>query len=410
MHKHLIPAGAVLTLMTTQLGAQIIVPGFGEAVDSATRLARQAVDPALDTAFDTATNLPDRAVEGARDRIERLARLVRKQREHLDFDREGQPARKGMLLISDPPADVVQRLEGTGFHVIGRELLADLDLSVLQVAIPDGMTLSGAQDALRQRLPEADVAADNLLFASGTAGRGKVAKPSQAVLPAPINAPVGVIDGGAGGAVEQQRGFASGAPVPGTHGSAVVSLLHVAGVRRVFVADVYGSDPAGGNTLAIARAFDWLVGRGVRVINISLVGPANPVLARAVAGAQRRGTIIVAPVGNDGPAAPPAYPASFPGVLAITGVDGRNRPLIEAGRAGHLDYAAPAADITASNARGQRVPVRGTSFASPLVAARAAAASGRNVREMLDREAVDLGPRGPDASYGRGLLCGTCRG
>lgn len=406
MHKHLIPAGAILALLTTPIGAQVMVPGLGNAVGSATRLARQAVDPALDTVPD----LPDRVVERARDRIARLARLVRKQRDVLDIDRDGQPARKGILLISDPPADVVQRLEGTGFQVIGRERLGDLDLSVVQVAIPRGMALSRAQSALRQRLPEAEVAADNLLFPSGIADPGKVAKPRQAVLSAPINTAVGVIDGGAAGAVEQQRGFASGAPVAGTHGSAVVSLLHGAGVRRVFVADVYGSDPAGGNTLAIARAFDWLVGRGVRVINISLVGPANPLLARAVAGAQRRGTTIVAPVGNDGPAAPPAYPASFPGVLAVTGVDGRNRPLIEAGRAGHLDYAAPAADITGVNARGQRIAIRGTSFAAPLVAARAAAASGGNVRETLDREAVDLGPRGPDASYGRGLLCGTCRG
>ncbi len=43
--------------------------------------------------------------------------------------------------------------------------------------------------------------------------------------------------------------------------------------------------------------------------------------------------MIVAAVGNDGPSARPAYPASYPGVLAVTGVDGRNRALIEAGRA-----------------------------------------------------------------------------
>ena len=83
---------------------------------------------------------------------------------------------------------------------------------------------------------------------------------------------------------------------------------------------------------------------------------------------------MVAAVGNDGPAAPPAYPASYPGVLAVTGVDGRNRALIEAGRALHLDYAAPAADMRAVNAKGKWIKVRGTSFAVPFVAARAAAA------------------------------------
>ena len=119
---------------------------------------------------------------------------------------------------------------------------------------------------------------------------------------------------------------------------------------------------------------------------------------------------MVAAVGNDGPAAPPAYPASYPGVIAVTGVDGRNRALIEAGRATHLDYAAPGADMLAVNAAGKWVRVRGTSYAAPLVAARAAAAlSGDNVTAALDREAVDLGRKGPDSTYGRGLLCGSCR-
>ena len=99
-------------------------------------------------------------------------------------------------------------------------------------------------------------------------------------------------------------------------------------------------------------------------------------------------------------------------VIAVTGVDGRNRALIEAGRALHLDYAAPGADFVATNAAGRWVRVRGTSYAAPLVAARAAAAiakGGGEVVTTLDHEAVDLGRKGPDATYGRGLLCGSCR-
>lgn len=406
MHKRLIPVGALLALVCPPLAAQVAVPGLRDTVGTVARLATDAIDPAIDTVAD----LPDRAQSLAQRRIERLSRLVRQQRALVDMDRDGQPARKGVLLISDPPADLAQRLEGSGFREIGRERLADIDVEVVQVAVPPGMGLSRAQDMLRDRLPGVEVGADNLLFPGGSVSTDRRAGARPVTAYGTIAGPVGVIDGGAAGAVEAQRGFATGAPVAGNHGSAVVLLLHGAGVRRVLVADVYGSDPAGGNALAIARAFDWLVGQGVRVVSISLVGPANPLLARAIAGAQRRGTTIVAPVGNDGPAAPPAYPASFPGVLAVTGVDGRNRPLIEAGRALHLDYAAPAADMRALDMRGRRVPVRGTSFAVPLVAARTAAAGHANVRDALDREAVDLGPRGPDATYGRGLICGPCRG
>ena len=94
----------------------------------------------------------------------------------------------------------------------------------------------------------------------------------------------------------------------------------------------------------------------------------------------------------------------------MTGVDVRGRALLEAGRALHLDYAAPGADILARNKSGKWREVRGTSYAVPLVAARAAAAldRGSSWRAALDREAEDLGPRGPDDRYGRGVLCRAC--
>jgi subtilisin family serine protease len=138
---------------------------------------------------------------------------------------------------------------------------------------------------------------------------------------------------------------------------------------------------------------------------MSLVGPPNPLVQRAVAQAQARGLRIVAPVGNDGRAAPPAYPASYPGVIAVTAVDARNRPLIEAGRSLHLDYAAPGADMAAAASNGGLARVRGTSFAVPLVAGRLAAHMGaRDPIAALDAEAD---PRGP--GLGRGVICRACR-
>ena len=99
-------------------------------------------------------------------------------------------------------------------------------------------------------------------------------------------------------------------------------------------------------------------------------------------------------------------------MVAVTAVDGKRRALIEAGRALHLDYAAPGADIYGRNAKGKRIGLRGTSFATPLVAARLARAmaQGRSWRAALDAEAVDLGRKGHDDTYGRGLVCGGCTG
>ena len=58
--------------------------------------------------------------------------------------------------------------------------------------------------------------------------------------------------------------------------------------------------------------------------------------------------MVVAAVGNDGPAAPPQYPACYDGVIAVTGVDANGKALLEAGRARHLDFAAPGADLAAA--------------------------------------------------------------
>jgi subtilisin family serine protease len=165
----------------------------------------------------------------------------------------------------------------------------------------------------------------------------------------------------------------------------------------LLVADVYGDDPAGGSAFAIVRALGWMAARGVRVVTVSLVGPANPLLDGAIRLARERGVTVVAAVGNDGPAAPPAYPASYPGVIAVTGIDGRGRVLPEAGRALHVDFAAPGADMRAADARGGSSAVRGTSFAAPLVAGRLFARGGL---EALRSEAARAKPP---------VLCGSCR-
>ena len=133
---------------------------------------------------------------------------------------------------------------------------------------------------------------------------------------------------------------------------------------------------------------------------------SDPVLAAAVKALQAKGIIVVAAVGNDGPAAPPQYPASYSGVVAVTGVDAKGKPLIEAGKPLHLDFAAPGADIAGAVPGGGWERLRGTSFAAPFVAASLA---------RLDRgnSAVALAALGSEArpakgAVGRGIVCGDC--
>jgi len=380
---------------------------------------------------DVAINSVDRLGRSLTEvRLERIAALVRTHRESVELDDRGEPAVRGVLVASGVDAAMIARAADEGFALIDRERIEGLDLDIARFRVPDGRSLARARKQLAKLLPGAEVDADNLYFASGAGGTG-AALPGAALAATTGSgkANLGLIDGGVAahpsvaGRVEQ-RGFAKGAPAASRHGTAVASLLigsdlvkGAAPGQRLLAADVYGTDPAGGNASAIARGLGWLAERGVAVTTISLVGPDNKLLALAVARAQARGMLIVAAVGNDGPAAPPAYPASYRGVLAVTGVDAKNRALPEAGRALHIDFAAPGDGVLAATGPASTDRLRGTSFAAPLVAGRLAL---RYPAPVVDRigpavaglvmEARDLGRKGRDKVYGHGLICGTCGG
>ncbi len=413
--------GRVISLMLAGLAgaasAQVGLPPVGQTLGNAVGNLAGTIEQSVGQTVDRMNGLdlvaPVRMAQAlVRDRVVRLDAFVRRNRAEIERDELGEPARRGAVLLVDPDPAAIETARGLGFTARPVEGLDALGLAPVELDAPSGLSLAEALKRLRTALPGKTLSSDPIHFPSGEAGAPRSA--GNNAMPA-LRTPVGLIDGGVAGAVpvSAQRGFAVGGPAPSDHATAIAALLRGAGVTRVLAADVYGKDPAGGGALAIAQALGWLAKENVPVVSISLVGPRNVLLDRAIAAASARGMTIVAAVGNDGPAAPPAFPASYPSVIAVTGVDGHERALIEAGRALHLDYAAPGADMKASNAKGRNVSVRGTSFAVPFVAARAAAAtdagkSAGALRETLDAEARDLGKKGPDDLYGRGLLCGSC--
>lgn len=385
------------------------LPGVGGVIGNATGT--------LDNTLAATERLKTREAQRLlRLRDQTLTQLLRRHSNVIERDVDGDLARRGELLAMEASPAQIVRLEKAGFGLIGREQIDGLNIEVVRLKVPAGLSLSLAQTRAAQIVPELEFSADHLHFAA--AASGSVTQPASlavslaALQAGSVDVPVGIIDSAPGQAVpvSATKGFAEGAPHPADHGSAVASLLRAAGVTNLWVADVYGKDPAGGNALAISKALGWLASSGCKVVTISLVGPRNALVERAVTAARARGLILVAAVGNDGPAAPPAYPASYDGVLAITGTDRKGRALIEAGRALHLDYAAPGAEVHALDAKGRGRIWRGTSFATPLAAARVAAAlsSGQRWRAVLDAEARDLGAKGPDEVYGKGQLCGGC--
>lgn len=130
----------------------------------------------------------------------------------------------------------------------------------------------------------------------------------------------------------------------------------------------------------------------------------------------KRGHLLVAAVGNDGPGALPLYPAAYAGVVGVTGVNASRRVLPEAAQGPQVMWSAPGAEMAVARSGGGYGVARGTSFAAPLVAGLLAAelrepdvAGAAAAVERLAAAAVDLGAPGRDPVYGRGLLAEDLR-
>ncbi|MFF7064689.1 peptidase S8 and S53 subtilisin kexin sedolisin [Pseudomonas sp. NPDC008258] len=107
------------------------------------------------------------------------------------------------------------------------------------------------------------------------------------------------------------------------HGSAVLAgVEREAGAVPLLVAQVF-SDQASTSALQVAAALLWLVEAGVTLVNLSLgLQQDRPVLHQACAEALAAGVLLCASSPAQGG---PVYPASYPGVLRLTG-DARCAP------------------------------------------------------------------------------------
>ncbi|MGE0502418.1 MAG: S8 family serine peptidase [Rhizobiaceae bacterium] len=160
----------------------------------------------------------------------------------------------------------------------------------------------------------------------------------------------------------------------------------------------------------ILDALDWSASRGVRIVNMSFVGPDNELLEAACAAARARDIVLVAAAGNNGPGAPWGYPAAYDGVIAVTATDAKDRLMPQANRGPYVFVAAPGVDMVAPVDGGADL-VTGTSFASAIVTGAIANAlhhgperSADWVEAALAETASDLGAEGRDSDFGHGLL------
>ena len=359
----------------------------------------------------------------------------------LEFERDE-------IVASGLRPEQVEQLRSRGFMPVQQRRLETLGLDEVRFRIPRAYSVASATQLVRDLSSTAVVDANHLYRPAAIPCEGPACKLRQLVAwtaagePCDLDTTVGLVDT----AVATDHPMLTGARIEtrvarspdrkaakAGHGTAVASVLvgrspaDVVGLMpsaRLVAVDAFHAGSGGERMDAfdLLAALDQLLAQRVRVINLSFAGPANALVEQAVLAAEQRGTLLIAAVGNDGPKAPPQYPAAYPSVIGVTAVDQGLRVYRRAVQGGHVEIGAPGVDVPVANAGGwlsrKAVVQSGTSIAAPFVtaaAARLAAAQPRlapaEIRRRLTAGALDLGSPGHDAVFGHGLLqaAGPCR-
>lgn len=348
-------------------------------------------------------------------------------------DDEGYPlANKDILTFDLGPTDI-STLEEIGFRLVEQSKLAGLDASLQRLRPPSGMSLPEAADALRTSLPAAPFdynhvfglpASDRLEDEGRKVQRVGGQSSGDGAIVAMIDTLVDAAHPSLASRKVIVRDFASSKKGRDTdHGTAVASIIvgydpkgNYRGIvpgATLLAANVFSVSKDGipeTNTKALIEALDWAAAGGAGVINFSIAGPPSDILEAAIKRLSDKGLIVTAAVGNDGPAAPPVFPATYSGVVGVTAVDIDGKIYRRAGRGDQVDIAAPGVKILAAGPNGTYSAVTGTSFATPVVSA---LLSLRNPvpdkdapkrSEAFKNEARDLGTSGVDPTFGHGLV------
>ena len=345
---------------------------------------------------------------------------------------EGFRAVERQWLVTGTPEDI-DRLDHPGITVLERTTLSGLGMIVARFRVRPDLD---SYESLRKLLPElADSLDRNHVYSprTGPSDSSEVPDVRSGVSLCEEPVKIGMIDTsvatehpafGAARIVEQrflslegsrgelvpvkQHGTAVAGQLVGRQGSEGEARLPGA---TLFNASVFYSrtDNLSGATLVhLLKGLDWLATQEPSVINISLTGADNRLLEAAVRRLANQGTLLVAAVGNEGPAASPLFPAAYSEVIGVTATSRTGELYRWASRGEHVMFAAHGVAVSVPDPEGGLATESGTSLAAPVVAAALACeANGSNPQkavEVLIDQARDLGEPGRDSLFGFGFL------
>jgi type VII secretion-associated serine protease mycosin len=202
----------------------------------------------------------------------------------------------------------------------------------------------------------------------------------------------------------------------GGHGTAMAGLIAAHGrtlgiapaarIQSVRVFSGVGRMQGSGT----AKGIQWAAEHGAKVMNLSLGATNDNELRTAIETAQRNDIVVVAAAGNPPDDINVAYPAAYPGVLAVASID-RNGTRRSSVVGPEVMIAAPGVEIMGLNRAGGYGVGTGTSGATAIVSGAVALIRSRHpqltapeVIDLITSTADDAGQKGRDPEYGYGIL------
>lgn len=116
----------------------------------------------------------------------------------------------------------------------------------------------------------------------------------------------------------------------------------------------------------LLRGLDLAWKERAQVLNVSLVGPANPLLERAVNRLDDLGAIVVAAAGNEG-VDEARYPAAYPSAVGVGAIDAKGARYEHSNGGRSAQIWAPGTDVLSTVPGGAFAFASGTSFAAAHV-------------------------------------------
>ncbi|WP_338472265.1 S8 family peptidase [Niallia sp. XMNu-256] len=166
-----------------------------------------------------------------------------------------------------------------------------------------------------------------------------------------------------------------------------------------------------GTSFDIAKGIIWAVDHGADVINMSLGNyQSSSLLKEAINYAYDQNVVLIAAAGNENTSRP-SYPASYPQVLSVAAIDYTGNRASFSNFGDYIDVSAPGDIIASTYFNQQYAALSGTSMASPHVAGLAGLLlavnpdlTNREVMDIIENTAYDLGRPGKDIDFGSGLI------